>query len=105
MTADEPPPRDPKTRRAWSIAAIGTLIIGGGFTLLVALQGSGGRAGLATLLLGASVSCALGALYATGTALIDTLRKRPVETERIVAGVALFVLGAALPGMLVAIGG
>ena len=99
------PPGDVPTRRAWWIAAGGTVLIGGGLTLLVAVQGSGGRAGLATMLLGAAASCACGALYAVLTAVADTLRGRPVPGGRTATAVTLFVLGAALPGMLVAIGG
>lgn len=96
---------DPATRRAYVLALVVTALVGGGLTLLVTLQGSGGRAALATLLLGAAVGAAIGALYASATAVIDTIRKRPVARSRVIAAVVLFVLGAVLPGMLVAIGG
>lgn len=99
------PHRDLPTHRAWWIAGFGTVLVGGGLTVLVAAQGSGGRAGLATMLLGAAISCAVGALYAVITAVVDTLRQQPVPGTRIATAVTLFVLGAALPGMLVAVGG
>lgn len=92
---------DAHARRAWWIAALGSALLGGGLAALVAASGGTGRAGLAWLLLGGAVSCAVGALYAVVTAVLDRLRDRPVGRARAVAAAALFVLGAVLPAMVV----
>lgn len=94
---------DQHARRAWAIALVGTAVLGGGMTALVAASGGGGRTGLAWLLLGGAVSAAGGSLYAAVTAVVDGLRGRPVGRSRVVAAATLFVLGAALPAMVVAL--
>lgn len=96
---------DPHARRAWLIALLGSVGLGGGLAALLAAAGGGGRAGLAALLVGAAVSCAAGSLYAVITGLADMLRDRPVSTGRAVAAAVLFALGAILPAMVVGVGG
>lgn len=96
---------DPHARRAWLIALYGSLGVGGGLAVLLAVAGGGGRAGLAALLVGAAVSCAAGSLYAVVTGLVDMLRDRPVSTGRAVAAAVLFALGAMLPAMVTGLGG
>lgn len=94
-----------RTRLAWQVAGIGTVVAGGGLAALAASVGGGGRAGFRFFLLGALLACSLGALIAVGSAVIDSVRGRPVGRDRIVAAVVLGLLTLLLPPMLVGIGG
>lgn len=96
---------DPKARRAWRIAGMGTVVIGGGLALLAWVIGGSGADGVRFLLLGAIASCSVGALYAVGTGAIDALRDREVGRHRVVAAIALGVAVLVLPIMLVGVGG
>ena len=100
---DERPPSDPKVRRTWLIAGLGTLVVGGGLAAATAIGGHSGAAGLASLLLGGSFACAVGSLYGLSTAGIDAVRDRPVGRRRLIAAGALAVIAtfamAAVAGM------
>lgn len=80
---------DPRTRRAWRMAGIGTAALGTGFAVIAGLTGAGGRIGFAFFLLGGSFACALGTLYAAGTGALDSFRGEPVGRSRVVAAVVL----------------
>ena len=99
MTDDAP--LDPHTRRAWRIAGIGTLLLGVGFAVVAALSGGDGRVGLAFFLLGATVSCTLGTMYAVATGVRDTFRGADVGRGRAVAAAVLGCLAILLPIMTV----
>ncbi|MBW3562008.1 MAG: hypothetical protein KY437_05880 [Actinobacteria bacterium] len=94
-------PTDPHTRRAWRIAGIGTLVVGTGFAVVAALSGGGGRVGLAFFLLGATLSCTLGTLYAVTTGARDAFRGDDVGRGRAVAAAVLGFLAILLPIMTV----
>lgn len=83
---------DPRARRAWRIAGVGTALLGTGFALVAALTGGGGAIGLAFFLLGSSFACALGTLYAVGTGALDSFRGDPVGRSRVIAAVVLGVV-------------
>lgn len=91
--------------RAWRLAGWGTLVLGSLMAGLSAASGGSGRDGMRFLLLGALLSCAIGALYAVFTGALDTLRGRPVGRGRVAAAAVLGLLAILLPAMLVALGG
>lgn len=96
---------DPRTRRAWAVAA-GTSLVGGvGLALIVGLLGGTGVDGFRVFLLVSSLGTAAAGLYATVTLLVDDLKKRPVGRSRIVTAVSLFVVTALLMAMVAGVGG
>lgn len=98
-------PRDPKARRAWRIAALGTLVLGVGLAALAAATGGSGRAGLAFFLLGTLAANAAAALYAMVTGAVDALRDRPVGRQRVVAAAVTGFVALMLPTTIIALGG
>lgn len=92
-------------RRMRRIVAVGAIGLGGAAAAAVAAIGADGRAGLAVVLLCTAVAAASAAGYGAVTALRDDLADVPVSRRRITWIIALFVLAAMLPTMLVGIGG
>lgn len=101
----DPRPLDPRTRRTWRIAGIGTAVLGTFLAVVAALSGAGGGAGLAFFLVGALVACACATLYAVGTGALDSFRGEPVGRSRVIAAVVLGLLSLLLPIMLVGLTG
>lgn len=101
----DPRPLDPRTRRTWRIAGIGTAVLGTVLAAVAALSGGGGRIGLAFFLLGAAVSCTVATLYAVATGALDGFRGRPVGRSRVLAAVILGALSVALPMMVIGLTG
>ncbi len=101
----EPRPLDPRTRRTWRIAGIGTAVLGTLLAVVAALSGAGGATGLAFFLLGALLACMCATLYAVGTGVLDSFRGEPVGRSRVVAAVVLGLLSLLLPIMLVGLTG
>ena len=95
---------DPRVRRTWRIAGLGTL---GGVALAVlsGILGADGRVGFVILFLVTALAAALAALYAGLTAVIDDLKGRRVARARVVSAVGLFVLAALLMAVGAGAGG
>lgn len=91
---------DPRARRAWRIAWIGTAVLGTALAAGAALSGAGGRGGLASFLLGALLPCAVAALYAVVTGALDSFRGDPIGRSRVVAAVVLGAITLILPIMV-----
>lgn len=106
MTGDsDSPERDPRTRRAWLIAVLTSVVGGGGAALLVGGLGASGRDGFRVFALLTALGAAVGGLYATATLLLDDLKGRHVGRSRVVTAIGLFVMTAFLMAMVAGIGG
>ncbi len=93
---------DPRARRAWRIAGLGALLLGGGLAALAAIAGAGGRTGMRFFLLGAFLATGSATLYAIVTGAVDSYRERPVGRRRVVAAAVLGVLTIfVLPPMMI----
>lgn len=93
-----------RIRTTWRIAGAGALL-GLGLALLSGLLGGTGQAGMAIMLLVASLSTAVAALYAVVTLLVDELQHRQTTRRRAFVAGGLFVLTAVLMAMVAGIGG
>ena len=96
--------RDVHARRTWRIAGFGTLGLGVATAVLAYAVGLSGDAGAAFFLLSAVFACAVGALYAIVTAVVDHAKGRPVSRGRAVAAgvltlASIVLLPAALFGL------
>ena len=84
--------RDPRTRRAWTVAGIGSAVVGGGLAAVAAAGGADGRIGAAAFLVGTALAATAGSLYALVSGLRDTLAGRQVPATRaITAGLLGFL--------------
>ncbi|MBW3619777.1 MAG: hypothetical protein KY461_05990 [Actinobacteria bacterium] len=102
--ADPAGERDPRVRRTWRIAGLGTLA-GAGLAVLSGVLGADGRVGFVILFLVTALGAALAALYAGLTAVIDDLKGRRVARARVVSAGGLFVLAALLMAVVAGAGG
>jgi hypothetical protein len=93
-----------RLRVAWRVLLGGVLLGVAGATAL-ALLGLDGRVGFAAVSLGTALGCVAAGLATVGLAIVDEARRDPVATRRIVVAVALFVAGALLLTMVLALAG
>ena len=106
MTADRVPDRDApltdhdraRLRATWRTAAVGPLlgIVG---AIAVGIAGGSGAAGLAVLLLLASVGAMAAAMLTAVHVLADEYRHRPVARRRVWTSLALFATAFVLVAM------
>ena len=96
--------RDLRTRRAWTITGLVTLVAGGGLAALAAIGGADGRAGAASFLVGTALAATIGSMYAFVTGLRDTMAGDRVPAPRAVTaaflGFLALVLIAGTAGMV-----
>ena len=94
---------DAKARRAWRIAGLGSVILGGGLAAVTAVSGGDGRVGSIAFIAGALLACLAGAVYAVYSAAIDSFRGREVGRARVIAAVGLGALSLLLPVCLLGV--